>query len=163
MQPIYDARSGNMPGAVDIGSQTQRIGQGRDVMPSPVQPASDPAQPGIDPATLQTIRSWIDPWQLQQLLAANYKPGSLIQIPFTVGAAAQMLIPKQEGRSYLFVLNTSGVNRLFLGFGFAPTVVTGVPLEINLGFYEPNVVPNQEIWALGAGAGTTGILIYAAG
>jgi hypothetical protein len=156
MQPIYDARLGNRPGSNDLAAHTQRPGQSRGAMPAP-------AEFGIDPATLQTIRSWIDPEQFQQIVAANYKPGSLIQIPFTVGAAAQMLIPKQEGRKYLFVLNTSAVNRIFLGFGFAPSAVTGVVLEINLGFYEPNVVPNQEIWALGAGAGTTGVLIYAAG
>lgn len=150
---IYDPRTGNMPGASDILAETQA--------------ESDRQQyqypPGIDPATLQIIRSYMDPDQFDILIRAQYKQGSLITVPFSVGAIAPaplQLLPKQENRNYLFILNTSAANRLFIGFGYAPNANTGIIIELNLGFYEPNVVPNQEIWALGAGAGTTGILIY---
>ena len=89
------------------------------------------------------------------------RAGRFMPTPFTVGVAAQLLIPEQPGRFYLFILNTSGANRLFVGFDYEPTATNGVTLEVNLGFYEPWIIPTNTIFIAGAGAGTTGLAIVA--
>lgn len=78
---------------------------------------------------------------------------------FTVGVAAITLRP-EEIRRYFFIQNTSAVNALFLGLGFTPTAVQCVNIPAG-GFYEPLWVPQNEIVVLGAGAGTTGAIVYA--
>ncbi len=81
--------------------------------------------------------------------------------PFTVGLVPASVLAMDMDRTYFMIVNTSGANRLFIGFDSEPTTTSGLPLEINLGAYEPDVVPVNEIYALGAGAGTTGVILYA--
>lgn len=91
----------------------------------------------------------------------NRRTGRFMPVPFNVGVAPVLLIPEQPGRYYFFALNTSAVNRLFLGFDYEPNANNGVVLEINLGFYEPYTVPTNGVYVAAAGAGTTGVLIVA--
>jgi hypothetical protein len=104
----------------------------------------------LDPVQFATLLDAIKPWQ-----------ASLRIKPFTVGVTPIEVLPQDDQRTYLLIVNTSAANRMFIGFDNSPVSSTGLPLEINLGGYEPDVVPTNAIYAFGAGAGTTGICIYA--
>jgi hypothetical protein len=85
---------------------------------------------------------------------------NVVQQPFNIGAAPVSARP-EESRRYLFILNTSAANNLFIGFGAAPTgAVTDFFIPAG-GFYEPTKIPQNEIFLLGAGANTRGQLLYA--
>lgn len=86
------------------------------------------------------------------------KINAIVQ-PFSVGAAATVIRP-DESRRYFFIMNTHAAQGLFIGFGFAPTAATGVPLAAGIA-YEPLKVPQNEIQLLGTGAATTGVIVYA--
>lgn len=81
--------------------------------------------------------------------------------PFLGQAASQLLVPEQPDRFYLIVINNSAAVRLFLGFDYEPTATNGVILEINLGFYEPWVVPTNAINVAAGGANAPGICLIA--
>ena len=89
------------------------------------------------------------------------RTGRFVPYPFTIGAAAIQLIPQQLERFYFFIANNSAANRIFVGFDYEPNVNNGVLLEVNLGFYEPWIVPTNAIFVAAAGAGTQGIAIVA--
>lgn len=80
-------------------------------------------------------------------------------VPFSIGTAIQTLRP-EEPRQYLFIQNTHATQILYLGFGYAPTLTTGMQIGPQ-GFYEPYWTPQNDIQVLGSGANTTGLLLYA--
>lgn len=89
------------------------------------------------------------------------RTGKFYPIPFVAQVAAQQIVPEQPGRYYCFILNNSAANRLFVGFDYEPTATNGVVLEVNLGFYEPWIVPTNAIYIAAAAANTAGICIVA--
>lgn len=86
--------------------------------------------------------------------------GTFLQMPFTVGTTAIQLLPEEPQRSYLFLLNYSAANQIFVGFDTLPIAnANGVTLAVNLGFYEPWIIPTNPIYVLASAAGTQGLLI----
>lgn len=89
--------------------------------------------------------------------------GTLFQLPFTAGLQAIQLRP-QERRGYLFIQNQSVLNQLIVGFGRAPNAGTpndGLLLPIFPSFIEfDKYVPDNTIYVIGTGAGTTGIVLF---
>lgn len=84
----------------------------------------------------------------------------IVSQPFNITNLAVSARP-EEPRRYLFILNTSAANNLFVGFGAPPTgAVTDFVIPAG-SFYEPLKVPQNEIFLLGAGANTRGQLLYA--
>jgi len=79
--------------------------------------------------------------------------------PFSVGTAATRILVA-EYRTYIFIQNTHPTQFLYVGIGYEPNNTIGMTIGPN-GYYEPLRVPQNEIWLLGSGAGTTGILLYA--
>ena len=151
------------PPALDLRAHRIPAGQGSS---SPGQIYSGPGlQPDIPPADqatlLEEMRTRLNDAQFALLLKAIRKQGHMIMKPIVVGVTAINLLPQQEGRYYLLLINTSGVNRMFVGLDVQPQANLGIPLEINFGFWEPWVVPDNEINILAAGAGTTGVCVYA--
>lgn len=101
--------------------------------------------------------------QFTALIRTIWKQGTIAQYPFTVGTAAVRLRPA-EPRQYVFLQNQSGANQMALGIGKPPsavgvTPVDGLVIGINLSFYEPILVPQDELWIVAAGAGTPGLLL----
>jgi hypothetical protein len=76
---------------------------------------------------------------------------------------AVALLPLQEDRTYLIVINPSAVATLFLGVDFQPTTGSGIPLLPNGGFYEPICVPGNDIWVLSSVASSVVLSLYSVG
>ena len=138
------------------------------IVPDPLDLAADPhplaggfpLPPPVRPG------DFLDPSLLGQLPAQMRGPGGrlagrFMAIPFTVGVQAIALVLSQPNRFYFFIVNNSAANRIFVGFDVDPTANSGVILEANLGFYEPWIVPTNEIRVAAAAAGTTGLCIVA--
>lgn len=89
------------------------------------------------------------------------RTGRFVPFPFLAGVVVQQIIPTQLDRFYLFIVNNSAANRIFVGFDYEPNVNNGVLLEVNLGFYEPWIVPTNGIFVAAAGAATPGLAIVA--
>lgn len=147
--PAFDLRARRIPAGVG--------GPGQVYSGSNLQPPIDAEQQ----AALDAILTELTEQQIQRLLKAIERRGHLIMKPIVVGTAAINLLPQQSGRTYLLIINTSGVNNLFLGLDVMPQTTFGIPIAINFGFWEPLVVPDNEINVVGAGAGTTGVCVYA--
>lgn len=82
-------------------------------------------------------------------------------IPFVTTANALRLRPAEE-RVYFFIQNLDPVNRLLIGFDIPPTAAAANSVNMGPnGFYEPLIVPQNEIWILGSVVGTFGILLFA--
>lgn len=103
--------------------------------------------------------------QLNRLLRASWRYGRILQKPFTVGVTADTLLPVDQERRYLFILNIHAANTLWIGFDAEPNATgqIGLPLAANNGFYEPLVTPTNQIYIVGSGAGTNGICLYVSG
>lgn len=136
------------------------IGRSPDNIPGagsvPVNP-----DPGFDSPAFAGAVSLVTE-QLQRILRSNWKYGKVLQKAFTVGTNAETLLPEDQSRRYLFILNISTVNQLWIGFDVEPNPAAfiGLPLAINFGFYEPLMVPTNQIYIAGGAAGTNGICIY---
>jgi hypothetical protein len=89
------------------------------------------------------------------------RAGRFAPFPFLAQIVPAQIIPTQLGRFYFFIVNNSAANRIFVGFDYEPNVLNGVLLEVNLGFYEPWIVPTNGIYVAAAGANTAGIAIVA--
>lgn len=97
---------------------------------------------------------------LTLLLRALYRGVKFLQIPFSVTNAGATLVLEQENRLYLGIQNNSPATML-LGFGFAPTALTGFQL-LTTAFYEPWQIPDNELYILGtSGVAQPGVIIYA--
>lgn len=117
------------------------------------------AEPSEDDAPLP-------PWQFKQLLDALWRRADVFMQPFLAGTVPLLLRPTEK-RQYLFIQNQSAANQFTLGINQAPDPPTAVPangliIPINLGFYEPLIVPQGEIWVVAAVANTPGVLLYSA-
>lgn len=106
-----------------------------------------------------------DPWK-KALLYAIQRKGNFIPIYGTVGTTPVLIRPAEE-RTYLIVQNTSAANTLFVGIGYQPLITaggaTGLQLNAGGGAYEPAVIPPQDIWLVGSGAGTAFVVQVATG
>jgi len=89
------------------------------------------------------------------------RTGRFVPVPFLAQLAPQQIIPYQPGRFYLIIINNSAANRIFLGLDYEPNALNGVILEVNLGFYEPWIVPTNGVYVTAAGANTAGVALIA--
>jgi hypothetical protein len=125
---------------------------------------SGPYAPGEQPGT-RIVQLTIE--QLTELLRAIWKRGELIVTPFlATNAGNPQLIRPAEGRSYCMIQNQSGGAQIFVNFGRPPGPVAGAPIDAfilgaNLGFYEPIMVPQNEIYVSASAAATPGVLVWA--
>ena len=78
---------------------------------------------------------------------------------FNIGVTP-FLIREREKRLYFLIQSTAAINSIFLGFDFVPSAGNGI-LLIAGAVFEPIQVPTNDIWVVGAGANTTGVIIYA--
>lgn len=90
--------------------------------------------------------------------------GNFNNVALSIGVASVRVLDKPQAntrRTYLFLVNTHASQNLFLAFGQDSSTLVGVPLLFNFGFMEfNNVVPQDAVYLLGAGAATTGVLLY---
>lgn len=142
-----------VPDPLDLAADPHPLAGGFP-LPSPVRPGEF-----VDPSLLDQLPSALRA-RIQSGLGTRLS-GRFMAIPFTVGVQAQALVPSQPNRFYFFIVNNSAANRIFVGFDVDPTANSGVILEANLGFYEPWIVPTNEIRVAAAAAGTTGLCIVA--
>jgi len=89
------------------------------------------------------------------------RTGKFISYPFLAQVAPIIIVPEQPERFYLIIINNSAANRIFVGFGYDANAINGVILEVNLGFYEPWIIPTNAIHISAAGANTAGTLLVA--
>lgn len=139
---------------LDLLADAPNAGGSQGFYPSP---DTSPGGAVYDPNAIALVND-----QLRKLLRASWKFGKVLQKPFTVGTTPAVLLPEDANRRYFFIINISAVNRLWLGFDVEPDAAAsrGMPVEVNLGFYEPLYTPTNQIYVAGAGAGTQGILLY---
>lgn len=111
--------------------------------------------------------SFVELWheQFNEMIRALRNRGDLQQIPFTAQVQAAKL-REGETRDYVFIQNQDGANQLIVGFGNPPGIagtvpVNGLIIPPNLGFYEPLVVPQNDIWVIASAANTPGLLLIA--
>lgn len=97
------------------------------------------------------------------VVAESSRFGELNNLPFTIGTTAVIILPASSTRRlYLFVMNTHATNILYLQFGQQANVVAGVPLGANGGYFLFDAfAPQNDVWLIANGVGTTGILMYA--
>lgn len=140
------ARSRMYP--VEVPSELEIARFARPELP-PLEEA-DPRQPYQIPAP-QSVRD--------ELKYARFQA-----IPFSIGTASQKVLlapPPDTRRVYLLIVNTSALNLLYVSFGQDATTVVGVPVMLNFGFWEFEMtVPQDDIYIVGAGAATTGVVVY---
>lgn len=86
------------------------------------------------------------------------RQGNFLVQSFSIGTVP-FLIREREKRLYFLIQSTAAVNSIFLGFDFIPSLGNGVLLVAGA-IYEPIQVPTNDIWIVGAGANTTGLIIY---
>ena len=97
------------------------------------------------------------PPDLRALINAVQRIGNVTMYSASVGLQA-ILVRPAERRTYLLLQNTSAANQLLFGIGMQPSLITGgftgFLLAPNGGSFEPQVIPQQDIWLLGSAAGT---------
>jgi len=99
-----------------------------------------------------------------QSVREELKYGSFSNIPLLIGVASLRILlkpPQGTRRVYLLLVNTSPLNLIYVAFGQAASVLNGVPLMLNFGFWEFDaVVPQDDVYIIGGAAATTGVLVY---
>lgn len=119
--------------------------------------ASGPSQSFVD--------QFDDPFRKAMLYTLQRK-GNFIQFFGQVGTTP-VLVRAAEARTYVLIQNTSAASQLIIAFGYPPSVtgtnITGLILAANGGNYEPAVIPQQDIWLLGSGAGVGYVVCVAQG
>lgn len=102
------------------------------------------------------------PPELQRIIFDALRYGELQFSALNIGAASQLILQRPRvRRTYLLLVNTHPAQRLFIGFGTDATLLS-LPLEVNLGrLLMDSYVSQNPLYAIGAGAGTTGVLIWA--
>lgn len=98
--------------------------------------------------------------QFNPLLRAARRQSEFFQVPFTQDTIGDLLLNRENQRSYFLLQNTHSLGTMYIGFGFMPTAVTGLKLPPGA-VYEPIQVPSNEIYIISDTADTTGICIYA--
>jgi len=70
---------------------------------------------------------------------------------------AELILPATE-RTYFFIQNVSAAALLYVGFGTQPSSGNGILIAAVNGWYEPFMVPQNDVWIVGNAAGTCNIL-----
>ena len=91
---------------------------------------------------------------------------NFIAVPLNIGAASVLLLskpPLATRRVYLLIICTDAVDALTLNFDAdAVSGAIGIPINANFGSIEFNlVIPQNNLFIVGAAANTTGMLVYA--
>lgn len=80
----------------------------------------------------------------------------------SVGTASQLVLRQPTTRRiFLFIVNTHALQTLYVTFGRDANATLGIPIAPNngsIGFDQ--VVPQDDIFLIGSGAATTGVLVY---
>lgn len=84
--------------------------------------------------------------------------GDFIQSAFSADNAASQMLRQREFRNYLLIQNTDSSGNLYVSFGQAATALSSIIIGPG-GYYEPRVVPQNEIYILGNEAAVTGVVI----
>jgi hypothetical protein len=92
------------------------------------------------------------------------KYGNFTNLPLSIGLASVRVLlkpPHGSRRTYLMIVNTHATQQLFITFGLDSSLLLGLPLMQNFGFYElENVIPQDDVYIIANGAATTGVLVY---
>lgn len=139
-----------VPDPLDLAADPHPLAGGYP-LPQPVRPG-DFQDPNLPAQFRDQILSGLGGGRLR---------GRFMAIPFTIGVQPFVIVPSQPSRYYFFIVNNSAANRIFVGFDIDPNANNGVVLEANLGFYEPWIVPTNEIRVAAAAAATSGLCIVA--
>jgi hypothetical protein len=90
--------------------------------------------------------------------AAEYGQCKFFTIPFVAGTMSQLLRQK-ENRVYMFILNKSVTDSLFIGFGLQANEGNGFIIPPT-GFYEPYKVPIDDIFVAASANNTSLLFVY---
>lgn len=72
-----------------------------------------------------------------------------------------VLLHPATTRVFLFIVNTHATQNLFVNFGANADAFIGVPIVAGFGFMGfDTVVPQDDIYLVGSGANTTGVLTF---
>ena len=126
-------------------------------------PASLIAPPA--PKTPAGSQIYFSPEQLEQLLIASWRRGTIIVQPFVATNTGPTQISPAGKRFYLFIQNQSAVATIVVNFGRAAGATGVVPTDgviiaANFGFYEPLMVSQDAISVRASAAATPGVLLY---
>lgn len=121
-------------------------------------PAAAPIQPQSTPDISAELARLMD----RIAIYDGMRYATFQQRPFVATAQSQTLLERPTGkRVYLYIINTDPTNNLFVGFDQNATNQM-TPIAANLGFFEwLHVVPQNVISVVSAGAGSTGVVIFA--
>lgn len=77
-------------------------------------------------------------------------------------ASARVLLKPPTGtrRTFFAIFNTHATQTIFLAFGQDATAVNGIPIFAGGGIGLDAVVPQDDIYVIGSGAATVGVLVY---
>jgi hypothetical protein len=153
--------------------QTETPFQGPRTVPLDLQAIRTRTQPGAAPpgpaapvigfgqfdAALELFRGNIIA-DLESVFSAKLERRAYHQLQaYNVGTAWVKARP-EEKRVYFFIVNNSAVNNLFVAYAQLDGTNGSIAIGPG-GFYEPWVIPTNEIWLQGSAAGTQGILSIA--
>lgn len=143
-----------IPGTRELLVAAQRAGVAEQMTRGSTPPQAQPSDAVV----------WLNIEQFSALIRANFKMGELLPQPFIVGTVPVRLRPRED-RTYLLIINYDTVDNMAVGVGKPPGATTGTPVDgivlgPNRGSWEPPVVPQNEIWVVGAAAATPGFLVY---
>jgi hypothetical protein len=127
----------------------------------PGHPATPPAVVGFGQfdQALQTFRGQFI-GDLSAAFSARLERRAYHQLQaFNVGTAWVKARP-EEKRVYFFIVNNNAVNNLFVAYAQLDGTVGSIAIGPG-GFYEPWVIPTNEIWLQGSAANTNGVLSIA--
>lgn len=83
---------------------------------------------------------------------------NLTNAAFTAGVATAEISAADAKRDYLLVQNNDATDDMFVQFGAAATLTTGVKIPAG-GFYEPLTVPRNSVNVIGSAAGVTSVIV----
>lgn len=96
---------------------------------------------------------------LSMALKALKRQGNFLAISQVIAAGTPTLILNAQPRAYLIVQNNDLAATVYFGVGFQPNSQFGLQI-VPLGNYEPNVIPQGDIW-LNASANAQITCLYA--
>ena len=147
---------------VDVHARLQNYGgirQGENLQQ--LRLVRDNPPPGGEPMTLENLPYFERAVLNEFARGAPFvkRQANFLVQTFNIGATP-FLIREREKRLYFLIQSTASINSIFVGFDFVPSAGNGI-LLIAGAVFEPIQVPTNDIWVVGAGANTTGVIIYA--
>ena len=102
------------------------------------------------------------PPESQQAILDHSRYGFFNNIPLSLGVQSTLILrAPTTTRIFFFIVNTHATQNMFVRFGGDADAVIGVPILANFGFMGfDTVVPQDDIYAVGSGAATTGVVLY---